>query len=81
MLKTQLLKKFCKIRIFKKSKTRNELKVIILDERKVITGSFNFTKSADTRNAENVIIVNDKEVASKYLQNWFSRKAKNASTR
>ena len=53
-------------------------KVIILDERKVITGSFNFTKSADTRNAENVIIVNDKEVASKYLQNWFSRKAKNA---
>ena len=25
MLKTQLLKKFCKIRIFKKSKTRNEL--------------------------------------------------------
>ena len=56
-------------------------KVIILDERKVITGSFNFTKSADTRNAENVIIVNDKEVASKYLQNWFSRKAKNASTR
>lgn len=56
-------------------------KVIILDEKKVITGSFNFTKSADTRNAENVIIVNDKEVASKYLQNWFSRKAKNASTR
>jgi|TARA_B110000503_G_C7126249_1_gene404742 phospholipase D len=52
-------------------------KVIILDESKIITGSFNFTKSADTRNAENVIIVNDKEVASKYLQNWFSRKAKN----
>lgn len=51
-------------------------KVIILDESKVITGSFNFTKSADIRNAENVIIVNDKEVASKYLQNWFSRKAK-----
>ena len=53
-------------------------KVIILDESKVITGSFNFTKSADTRNVENVIIVNDKEVASKYLQNWLSRKAKNA---
>ncbi len=52
-------------------------KVIILDERKVITGSFNFTKSADTRNAENVIIVNNKQIASKYLQNWLSRKGKN----
>jgi phospholipase D len=52
-------------------------KVIIIDEQKVITGSFNFTKSADTRNAENVIIVNDRHVASKYLQNWLSRKSKN----
>jgi phospholipase D len=52
-------------------------KVIIIDERKVITGSFNFTKSADTRNAENVIIVNDRHVASKYLQNWLSRKSNN----
>ena len=42
-------------------------KVIILDESKVVTGSFNFTQSADSRNAENVIIVNDKERASKYL--------------
>jgi phospholipase D len=52
-------------------------KVIIIDKQKVITGSFNFTKSADTRNAENVIIVNDRHVASKYLQNWLSRKSKN----
>ena len=52
-------------------------KVLILDQSKVITGSFNFTKSANTRNTENVIIVNDKEIARKYLQNWFSRKSKN----
>jgi phospholipase D len=52
-------------------------KVIILDKSKVITGSFNFTKSADTRNTENVIIVNDKEVANSYLQNWLFRKSKN----
>jgi phosphatidylserine/phosphatidylglycerophosphate/cardiolipin synthase-like enzyme len=33
--------------------------VIIIDKQKVITGSFNFTRSADSRNAENVIIIND----------------------
>jgi len=52
-------------------------KVIIIDLQKVVTGSFNFTKSADSRNAENVIIVNDKEIAKRYLQNWLSRKQKN----
>lgn len=29
-------------------------KIIVLDDRIVITGSFNFTKLADTHNAENV---------------------------
>lgn len=52
-------------------------KVIIIDLQKVITGSFNFTKSADSRNIENVIIVNDREIAERYLQNWLSRKQKN----
>ncbi|MFY9589225.1 phospholipase D family protein [Rickettsia endosymbiont of Halotydeus destructor] len=52
-------------------------KVIIIDKQKVITGSFNFTVSADTRNAENVIVIEDKELAASYLQNWLSRKAKN----
>jgi phospholipase D len=52
-------------------------KVIIIDLQKVITGSFNFTKSADSRNTENVIIVNDRETAERYLQNWLSRKQKN----
>ena len=49
-------------------------KVIIIDKQKVITGSFNFTTSADIRNTENVIIVNNSEIAKKYIQNWFSRK-------
>lgn len=52
-------------------------KVMIIDEQKVITGSFNFTKAADSRNAENVIIINDKSVANEYLQNWLKRKSKN----
>lgn len=39
----------------------------------VITGSFNFTTSADIRNTENVIIVQNKPLAQKYLQNWHAR--------
>ncbi|ADE30384.1 phospholipase D [Rickettsia prowazekii] len=49
-------------------------KVIIIDKKKVITGSFNFTVSADKRNAENVILIEDRKLAESYLQNWFSRK-------
>jgi len=49
-------------------------KIIIIDKQKVITGSFNFTTSADIRNTENVIIVNNSELAKKYIQNWFLRK-------
>ncbi len=49
-------------------------KIIIIDKQKVITGSFNFTTSADIRNTENVIIVNNSEIAKKYIQNWFARK-------
>lgn len=48
-------------------------KVMIIDEAKVITGSFNFSDSADTRNAENVLLIDDPEVAKSYLKNWKSR--------
>lgn len=48
-------------------------KVMIIDGKKVITGSFNFTKNADYRNAENVIIINEKETATRYMHNWSSR--------
>jgi len=45
-------------------------KIMIIDKKKVITGSFNFTESADKRNAENVLVVVDKKLANKYLSNW-----------
>ena len=51
-------------------------KVMIIDKRKVITGSFNFTSAADSRNAENVIIIDDTIVAKQYQQNWNNRKQK-----
>ena len=48
-------------------------KVMIIDERKVITGSFNFTEAADKRNAENVLLIQDQKVALEYLANWMKR--------
>jgi phosphatidylserine/phosphatidylglycerophosphate/cardiolipin synthase-like enzyme len=49
-------------------------KVIVIDGVDVVTGSFNFTTSAQERNAENVIIIhNDPAVAKAYADNWLSR--------
>lgn len=45
-------------------------KIIIIDDSTVITGSFNFTDSAENSNAENLIIVHDQATAKKYLDNW-----------
>lgn len=51
-------------------------KVIIIDDNTVITGSFNFTKSAQTKNAENLMIIRDKNLASQYTNNWYKRQKK-----
>lgn len=48
-------------------------KVMVIDKHKVITGSFNFTRAADTRNAENVLLIDDSDIAFRYLANWESR--------
>ena len=48
-------------------------KVMIIDNQEVITGSFNFTASAQKRNAENVVFIRDNVIAQKYLVNWHSR--------
>src|SRR4030095_2403533 len=45
-------------------------KVMILDEKTVVTGSFNFTKAAQEKNAENVLVLRDKQLADLYLKNW-----------
>ncbi len=45
-------------------------KIMILDGRVVITGSYNFTKAAEKNNAENLVIIDSPDVAAKYLQNW-----------
>ncbi|MFH1800594.1 MAG: phospholipase D family protein [Candidatus Omnitrophota bacterium] len=45
-------------------------KVMIIDEVIVITGSFNFTNTAEDKNAENLLVVQDKILAKKYRDNW-----------
>ena len=45
-------------------------KVIIIDNDTVITGSFNFSKSATKDNDENIVIIRDGVIAGLYLEEW-----------
>jgi phosphatidylserine/phosphatidylglycerophosphate/cardiolipin synthase-like enzyme len=45
-------------------------KAIIIDERTVITGSYNFTNSAERDNDENLVIVDDPVLARAYLDEF-----------
>jgi phosphatidylserine/phosphatidylglycerophosphate/cardiolipin synthase-like enzyme len=45
-------------------------KVMVIDQRVVVTGSFNFTNSADSRNAENLLILDSSGLANRYRANW-----------
>jgi len=45
-------------------------KVIIIDQEIVITGSYNFTASAEENNDENVVILQDRNAAQRYLEEF-----------
>ena len=46
-------------------------KVMVIDSEIVITGSFNFTKSAEEGNAENLLVIsNAPDLAAQYIANW-----------
>jgi phosphatidylserine/phosphatidylglycerophosphate/cardiolipin synthase-like enzyme len=47
-------------------------KVMLIDDDIVITGSYNFTNSAEKRNAENIMIVRSAYAAKRYADNWKS---------
>lgn len=49
-------------------------KIMIVDSKIVITGSFNFSKAAEESNAENLLVINDADFALRYLQNWEEHK-------
>jgi phosphatidylserine/phosphatidylglycerophosphate/cardiolipin synthase-like enzyme len=46
-------------------------KIMVIDGRHVITGSFNFTEAAQKRNAENVVLIaNEPELAQRFAANF-----------
>ncbi len=47
------------------------MKTIVIDSKLVITGSYNFTKSAETRNAEILLFIISPAIAEQTLKNWF----------
>lgn len=48
-------------------------KIMIIDKKEVITGSFNFTDAAQKRNAENLVFISDFKLAQLYIKNWEDR--------
>lgn len=49
-------------------------KVILIDGASVITGSYNFTSSAETRNGENCLFIDDPALCSKYRAYYDARR-------
>ena len=47
-------------------------KIMILDGRVVLTGSFNFTRQAEDHNAENLLVIRSPQLAELYAANWQS---------
>ena len=42
-------------------------KVFIIDDQIVVTGSFNFSRSADESNDENMVFLNNENIAEGYI--------------
>ena len=45
-------------------------KVMIIDNKNLITGSYNWTNAAELRNSENIIFIKNKRISSLYKENW-----------
>src|SRR5207248_1012469 len=45
-------------------------KIIIIDGRTILTGSFNFSKAAEESNAENLLVIQNPKLAAQYTTNW-----------
>jgi phospholipase D len=48
-------------------------KVLIIDNQKLVVGSYNFTNAAEYKNAENLMIIESPEIVARYLDNWQNR--------
>jgi phosphatidylserine/phosphatidylglycerophosphate/cardiolipin synthase-like enzyme len=50
-------------------------KVVVIDARTVVTGSFNFTRQAEHENAENLLVLRDhRGLAARYRANFYAHK-------
>ena len=45
-------------------------KIMVIDGKTILTGSFNFTKAAEMNNSENLLVIQDTALAAKYTANW-----------
>ncbi|KLT22761.1 Putative endonuclease protein [Wolbachia endosymbiont of Armadillidium vulgare str. wVulC] len=53
---------------------------MIIDNQKIITGSFNFSDAAQKRNAENLLIITgDPPLVEQYIKNWKDRQSQSDS--
>ena len=50
-------------------------KVIIIDDRTVVGGSYNYTYAAEHRNAENVTFIHEPGIIAEFSSNWERRRA------
>ncbi len=48
-------------------------KVFVIDDRIVVTGSFNFSDNADNDNDENVVVLTNGDIAAQFLQEFEHR--------
>ncbi|MEM2131598.1 MAG: phospholipase D-like domain-containing protein, partial [Candidatus Woesearchaeota archaeon] len=64
----KILKNFS---IIDKSNYKLHNKIFIIDNKTIIAGSYNPTKNANFYNDENLIIIENKEIAKKYLNEFF----------
>jgi phosphatidylserine/phosphatidylglycerophosphate/cardiolipin synthase-like enzyme len=61
----------CDVRIDAKHAIAHN-KIIIIDDRTILTGSFNFTRNAEENNAENLLVIRDDvDLARKYVANFL----------
>ena len=49
-------------------------KIILIDDHLIFTGSYNWTKAAESRNAENLLRIEDPNLFKLYLENFHIRK-------
>ena len=55
---------------YDKNRFKLHHKIIIIDKKVVVTGSYNFTNKANKTNAENIMVIKSKSIAQKYLNEF-----------